>query len=785
MPEREITMSAEERRRAKFGSTDELVPLEVNKSRFTDVMEVGKRGSAGSAKKKEARRPKRVSAVDQLNIFLSMPPGDNRNALVQGLLNRRGDDLSLAETKRAADSFIDEPVTVKPAAPKAEKEAIHNPNKEKLKNESTLRQFMREGAIEAVRLAAGKDDLTLKSVREKIIQSLGFDPKTFVPVNLFGDLPNERREVVQEQVEAEIEARCNLRLAAWKEQDFQDMKFGEATTKYKESLERGEFNVAQISNDTLAWLSKTIPSTVGEAVRRGDRSEKPLTTDRVDEAFKLLHLGGEVVEYFRRLWNGDQIDQNALSRLNITQNVKDGILKLTKDDVFQTQPSATDDEGVTVLTDRGNSLIDSLLPYGVPKKYKDLFIDRITGKDKKSFYDGSLPDHREALKKLLVADYGKDVENLAWQLFQGLRCEGMYFSGHYLGLLTLLDQSRNFLALNFDSWVGSRHNKIVVNRGGRLVDSEGVEVKVTDYDKVSLSKRKVVNIGGKLYLRQTDDAKSFTKKTLILGGVDVRLPEGFVIPLKNAFKDEIIKVATAPLGQRVAVSEVLDEHYKKWALNGEFLKMSSSGGRGDKTIEAQNSSAIVYGYDFRESLKKIRDLGASQDKSSQIGPAVEALNAIKKGCRDLISKGVMSVAESRQVLDREIKNVFWELGVNNVFNTAGTQDVNKPNFLRPSGYNDLFEKFAVIPSTGTPLLDTDEELERLRVLVVVWRKQSMERLKQMAGINASDEDRKMLKKEEEMMTRVLPKRLGMGVLTQGQDIANRFDHVYARILGQK
>src|SRR3989344_2867140 len=61
-------------------------------------------------------------------------------------------------------------------------------------DEKELKIFLRERAREIIRTTSNDDALTLNNVRDKIILGLGFDPKTFTPVDLFAKLLSDKRD---------------------------------------------------------------------------------------------------------------------------------------------------------------------------------------------------------------------------------------------------------------------------------------------------------------------------------------------------------------------------------------------------------------------------------------------------------------------------------------------------------------------------------------------------------------------------------------------------------------
>jgi hypothetical protein len=116
---------------------------------------------------------------------------------------------------------------------------------------------------------------------------------------------------------------------------------------------------------------------------------------------------------------------------------------------------------------------------------------------------------------------------------------------------------------------------------------------------------------------------------------------------------------------------------------------------------------------------------------------------------------------------------------------GGTQNVAAAEFLKPSDYNKLFERFSVVSAGATALMDSNDDLNKLRALVDRWRNLSLKRLKSIAGLNASEDEKKLLKKEGEMAKMALPNRLGDGVMSSSARFVRAFDRSLAKTLGQE
>jgi len=628
------------------------------------------------------------------------------------------------------------PVVVEPTA------VVENPNRAKLREERSLRQYLRESAIDIIRVSEEDHDLTLKSVKDKIILLLGYDPKTYVPADLFGETRVDRREIIQKEVEAEIEARCNLKRAVLKEGEFKSGEFGVATTDYVNNLLGRKFIGAEVSNETLLWLGQTLMNT--ETLVGGVGTDRALTRQDVDTGFQLYHLLGATVEQFRVGFDEDNGEKK----------------KLFQWDDKKDEPAKV--QGKKILTAGGVDKLRSALE--TMSLHDELFdLVKTAIENGASLYAKGNAFTLESIIEVVGDHLGRDATNLAWQLFEGLRCEALYFSGHYLGGLTLYAQSRNFLALAFDSWGGSKHGKIAVfNKDGVWVDSEG--------KRGSTSKE--INIPSGIELTP--------------GG---NPPEGTVAPMKNAFLDELKSVAPAPLSQNVKYGAIEDKPVLlEWARSGEFLQRfpGIKEAFGASSIEAASSSAIKAGYDFKEEVKKLGGIYEQSDKAGQVDEVMKILTTIKKKGRTLVlvQKAFMQ-AELKTQMDRLVDDALWELGVNNIFNISGSQTVDKPRFLKPSGYNKLFEKFAVIPSSGVPLIETDTDLNKLRGKVDVFRKLSLRELKEIAGINASEDEKKILSSEEKALKMVLPSHLGDKVMSSADKFVTSFDNVLAKTLGQR
>ena len=708
MPDRDM-----HERQSRGGPSDEFQLPELNREMLPGVMEAGKKGAGGGAKVENWQ--KFVDAANKLSEGKARHGlyEQARQALTSELSKAvvRGNDKRITEIAEKLDEVyrlmegVPEQRPSVPPVPRAVASVVaeaatgaENPNRARLREEKSLRQYLRESAMDVIRVSEEDHDLTLKSVKDKIILLLGYDPKTYVPADLFGDIRVDKRETVQKEVEAEIEARCNLKRAVLKEGEFKSGEFGVATTDYVNNLSGRKFIGAEVSNETLLWLGQTLKDT--ETLVAGIGSDRALTRQEIDTGFQLYHLLGSTVEQFRVGFDEDIKEKKKLFQWD---DVKDEPEKV---------------QGKKVLTADGIDKLRSALET-VPLHDELFDLVKTAVENGASLYAKGNAFTLESITEAIGDHLGHDATNLAWQLFEGLRCEALYFSGHYLGGLTLYAQSRNFLALVFDSWGGSKHGKIAVfNKDGVWTDSEG---------KRGLTSKEI-NIPPGIELAP--------------GG---NPPEGTVAPMKKAFLDELKSVAPAPLSQNIKYGAVEDKPILlEWARSGEFLQRfpDIKGAFGASSIEAATSSAIKAGYDFKEEVKKLGGIYEQPDKAGQVDEVMRILTTIKKKGRTLVlAQKAFGQAEFKTQMDRLIDDALWELGVNNIFNISGSQTVDKPRFLKPSGYNRLFEKFAVIPSSGIPLIETDTDLNKLKGKVEGLRRESMEFLTELS--TNSDEDDKI------------------------------------------
>ena len=161
-------------------------------------------------------------------------------------------------------------------------------------DEKELKIFLRERAREIIRTTSNDDALTLNNVRDKIILGLGFDPKTFTPVDLFAKLLSDKRDGVRGEFEAEIFARCVLRSAELKEWSYKAMADkGAAVNRYMNDMkgsESGGASAAVLDRETFLWLKNL--------KNEGDG----LTGETVDRAFSMFVMLGEREPDFSATW---------------------------------------------------------------------------------------------------------------------------------------------------------------------------------------------------------------------------------------------------------------------------------------------------------------------------------------------------------------------------------------------------------------------------------------------------------------------------------------------------
>jgi len=151
--------------------------------------------------------------------------------------------------------------------------------------ERELRLFLRAYVTEVIRVTGSSDALTLEAVMKSVSSKLGFDPKTFRPVDLFPQELGERRSEVRDLVEGEIRARCQLRLAEIQEDGYANMEDKNAAIKRyigeMKGSDLGGAGAVTLSRETYLWLKGL--EDVGDG----------LTREKVDKAFQALVLLGE------------------------------------------------------------------------------------------------------------------------------------------------------------------------------------------------------------------------------------------------------------------------------------------------------------------------------------------------------------------------------------------------------------------------------------------------------------------------------------------------------------
>lgn len=260
-------------------------------------------------------------------------------------------------------------------------------------DEDKLRLFLRKKIREVVRLTETQDDLTKETVIRKLVSGLGFDPKTFRPIDLYPEGLGDRRDEVRESIEREIEARCLLRIAELQEQGYKQMADkGKAVERYIAEVKGSEANPAKavfLSRDVYVWL-KGLEDL-------GDR----LTAEGVDRAFQLMVLMGE----------------NDIRLLSPELFAFEKFIKVVPNGM---DPSKEDSK---------KNLYDPSYPDDLRKEFF-VKVDEMCG---------------------------KDARNLAWQLFQAFKEEGNYNWQHYMSRLFTFGKSRHAVTkLSPPVYTGSR-----------------------------------------------------------------------------------------------------------------------------------------------------------------------------------------------------------------------------------------------------------------------------------------------------------------------------------------
>lgn len=216
-----------------------------------------------------------TDSIRNINWGKSIHDGVNKY-----FLGRLREGININETERAAGG-TDSPGT-------------ENGRVEILTDEKKLKLFLRERARDIIRTTSSDDLLTLNNIRDKIISGLGFDPKTFTPVNLFERLPVDRRDGFRSEFEEEVLARCTLRAAELKEWSYKAMADkGAAVNRYMNDMkgsESGGASAAVLDRDTFLWLKNL--------KNEGDG----LTREAVDRAFSMFVMLGERDPDFSATW---------------------------------------------------------------------------------------------------------------------------------------------------------------------------------------------------------------------------------------------------------------------------------------------------------------------------------------------------------------------------------------------------------------------------------------------------------------------------------------------------
>ena len=261
----------------RFGGDEVVSEPRLSGELFDDrIREVGK---AGGKKKVE----RGTSARNQLEVYLSMPPGESRNRVMEGFLARRGDKLNVDDLKRAAQSFVEEvPTATRIAAPPAsptsgEPLKTGMADREKLKDPDSLMLYMRQKAIEFIE-DASEAKLNYATVEAEIKLGLGWNRDTMAKIDLFDQLSAEKKEKVKELVKVEINARCELKVAQLKDKSLRKPEVEKAEARKQTVAGAGE-----IDRDTHRWLAS-----VADLGERGG-----ITAEKVDQAFSVLVLLGE------------------------------------------------------------------------------------------------------------------------------------------------------------------------------------------------------------------------------------------------------------------------------------------------------------------------------------------------------------------------------------------------------------------------------------------------------------------------------------------------------------
>lgn len=797
-----------ERSRPRSGPSEFREP-EINREMLPGVME----GKSISPKKEKKPRKKRVEGGKDWKYLASvasaMGDGQTKLAAFERAIDRAINDRvridiieELAMEKDRLSTLLSGTKAAAPIpAPVAGGAAPESkPPKDILpKTVKELRREYRKKFVDIIRLTPGKEGLNQEAVLLKLKMSYGFDPKNPSEVDLYRNITDEiERETIKKEIEDEILARCNLKEAYLKEAGLKSPKFGENTEKYLQIMESGAGADDQITNETIAWVSN-LPILESDAERKVEKKGEEIVLCRrnVESAFQVFNFLGYAVNRYREA--PDQGKYVVIGKLT-----SEGRKRL-----YTFEDEQRDENGVPILDATGK-----------PKKYiatidvdprlkilvEDIFEKSLRASPHNIYAeDGNLEAVRVELISQLGKVLGEDATNLGWQAFEGLRCEGIHFSGHYLGVLGRFGETRQFLAKNYNSWYGSRLDRIAVfsheyiDDDGEphklakgevaLVDSKGKKLPGFDTRNISQSqfdqlqkeyslnfrKEKIVLKGGKLVFEDEYNKKG----RLIISG--------WYVPRNDVFvkEEDILILAPLPLTQWIkhkegSASPESASWLFRWAVQGKFFELAARH-PAKKTLEGDNVGSVRYGYDLRAAFKKVRELGASDDKAGQVGAAITALSEVKDNAANLIGK-LFSRSDLSRIFNKEVTNAFCELGVRNIFNLSGTQFAARPLFLKPSGYNAFFDKLVAIPLTGTPLIDSEEERKKLEGEVVRQREESLRRMREMP--TTSEDDIKAVKAESVTLEKtVLPEAIGDHLRTR-QDLREELARKIGRILGE-
>lgn len=697
----------------------------LNRELFDDRLRgVGKAGG----KKKEERRPveKGVSARDQLEVYLSMPPGESRNRVMEGFLAQRGSKLNVEDLRRAAQSFNEEPVLV--TAPKPVVSGVVTEAKKRIeipKEPEELRLFLRARVRDVIRITTNEDTLSVKSVISEIKLALGFDKETQAQVDLFEGLSGGVKEDVRAEVEAEIEHRCLLRLAELKEFSYKEMADkGAAVNRFLNDIkgsESGAASAAVIHRDTFKWL-------------KGLRDEGDgLKRENIDMVFQLLVMLGENPEGY-----AFEADLSGFQRF---LGVKDN-------------------------NDKVRNFYDPAYP--------DSIKDAAIGLMKTKFGDDSYTLAWQMFQAF------KEEGNYNWQHYLS---RDFTFSSTRFALAEILTPpvyvgSRRVyseeIILRLELAEAKKKNITddIKRLSERLKEIKNIRKSLRDKRNEARKGLEAAKAGGDANLIKNAQTK-LEETTVNLEPYETfsdQLRQTAVSALRAAiFKPDPDKPGR-PLQNNDEVKTTERDVLLSRAKRGAFLAETPFENKDlvpDGKMPQQLSYATIKdGEKLRSAIVAVGDLGKEGDKASRIEAAITALADLRGTGESLIEAKVITREELDRQIRIEARNILWEMTVENPANVRdlGTQSKAKPAFLMPSQLNIFFEKMGGIAGE-TRLLGSDADYSWLAGTAKDIIEKTLEVLKspRLPRSDSEDGDRSLIDREEKAARLVLPRIRGGGV----------------------